>query len=76
MGVVEVGLGGRLDATNAMGNKAVTVISKIGLDHQSFLGNTIEEIARQKAGIMRPGVPCVLDKTNLPSVRSIDRPHS
>ncbi|KAE8453024.1 hypothetical protein EG329_012211 [Mollisiaceae sp. DMI_Dod_QoI] len=71
MGVVEVGLGGRLDATNAMENKAVTVISKIGLDHQLFLGNTIEEIARQKAGIMRPGVPCVLDKTNLPSVRKV-----
>ncbi|CZR59726.1 related to tetrahydrofolylpolyglutamate synthase [Phialocephala subalpina] len=71
MGVVEVGLGGRLDATNAMENKAVTVISKIGLDHQSFLGNTIEEIARQKAGIMRPGVPCVLDRTNPPSVRKV-----
>lgn len=71
MGVVEVGLGGRLDATNAMENKAVTVISKIGLDHQSFLGNTIEEIARQKAGIMRPGVPCVLDKSNSPAVRMV-----
>lgn len=71
MGVVEVGLGGRLDATNAMENKVVTVISKIGLDHQSFLGNTIEEIARQKAGIMRPSVPCVLDRTNPPSVRKV-----
>lgn len=71
MGVVEVGLGGRLDATNAMENKAVTLISKLGLDHQSFLGNTIEEITRQKAGIMRPGVPCVLDKSNPPSVRKV-----
>lgn len=71
MGVVEVGLGGRLDATNVIRNKAVTVISKIGLDHQSFLGNTIEEIARQKAGIMRPGVPCVLDRSNSPAVRKV-----
>lgn len=71
MGVIEVGLGGRLDSTNAMQNKAVTVISKIGLDHQSYLGNTIEEIAREKAGVMRPGVPCVLDNSNPPSVRKV-----
>jgi folylpolyglutamate synthase/dihydrofolate synthase len=71
MGVIEVGLGGRLDATNVLSNKAVTVISKIGLDHQSFLGNTIEQIAREKAGIMRPGVPCVIDKTNPPEVRRV-----
>ena len=71
MGVIEVGLGGRLDATNVMEKKAVTVISKIGLDHQSFLGNTIEEIAREKAGIMRAGVPCVLDKSNPASVLKV-----
>lgn len=71
MGVVEVGLGGGLDATNVLENKAVTVISKIGLDHQAFLGSTIEEIARQKAGIMRPGVPCVLDKSNPPAVHKV-----
>jgi folylpolyglutamate synthase len=71
IGVIEVGLGGRLDATNAMEHKAVTVISKIGLDHQSFLGNTIEEISREKAGIMRPGVPCVLDRSNPESVREV-----
>lgn len=76
MGVIEVGLGGRLDATNAMSNKAVTVISKIGLDHQSFLGNTIEEIARQKAGIMRPGVPCVVDKSNSPAVLGVIRDYA
>lgn len=73
MGVIEVGLGGRLDATNVMpaSQKAVTVISKMGLDHQSFLGNTLEEIALQKAGIMKPGVPCVLDHTNPPCVRKV-----
>jgi folylpolyglutamate synthase/dihydrofolate synthase len=76
VGVVEVGLGGRLDATNTLHNKAVTVISKIGLDHQSFLGNTIQEIAREKAGIMMPGVPCVLDRSNPPAVREVVEEHA
>ncbi|KAK4242532.1 Mur ligase [Achaetomium macrosporum] len=75
-GVVEVGLGGRLDGTNALQQKAVTVIAKIGLDHQSFLGNTIEEIALQKAGIMRPGVPCVVDGSNQPSVLKVIEDHA
>ncbi|TGJ84701.1 hypothetical protein E0Z10_g4054 [Xylaria hypoxylon] len=70
-GVVEVGLGGRLDATNALKQKTVTIISKIGLDHQSFLGNTLEEIALQKAGIIRPKVPCVVDASNHPSVLDV-----
>lgn len=64
VGVIEVGLGGNLDATNILKEKSVTVISKIGLDHQSFLGNTLYEIAQQKAGIMRRGVPCVVDYSN------------
>ncbi|KAI0152837.1 FolC bifunctional protein [Xylariaceae sp. FL1272] len=68
VGVIEVGLGGRLDATNALKHKSATIISKIGLDHQSFLGNTLEEIALQKAGIMQAGVPCVVDASNPPSV--------
>ncbi|TRX97284.1 hypothetical protein FHL15_002078 [Xylaria flabelliformis] len=72
-GVIEVGLGGRLDATNALKHKAVTVISKIGLDHQSFLGNTLEEIALQKAGIIRPDVPCVVDASNPSSVVAVIR---
>ncbi|KAF3761165.1 hypothetical protein M406DRAFT_48065 [Cryphonectria parasitica EP155] len=67
-GVIEVGMGGALDATNALKHKAVTVITKIGLDHQFILGNTIEEIAVQKAGIMRGEVPCVVDESNQPSV--------
>lgn len=71
MGVIEVGLGGRLDATNILENKAVTILSKIGLDHQYFLGDTIEAIAREKAGIIMPGVPCVVDKSNAPSVRKV-----
>ncbi|KAI1429113.1 FolC bifunctional protein [Xylaria sp. FL1777] len=72
-GVVEVGLGGRLDATNALKHKTVTIISKIGLDHQSFLGNTLEEITLQKAGIIRPKVPCVVDASNPQSVLDVIR---
>lgn len=63
-GVVEVGLGGRLDATNILSNVEVSVITKIGMDHQAQLGNTIQEIAKEKAGIMRPQVPCIADGTN------------
>ena len=76
IGVIEVGLGGRLDATNVLNNKTVTVISKIGLDHQSLLGNTIEEIALQKAGIMRPGVPCVVDRSNPPEIQRVVENHA
>lgn len=75
-GVIEVGMGGALDATNAMKHKAVTVITKIGLDHQFLLGNTVEEIAVQKAGIMRTGVPCVVDASNLPSVLDVIKKHA
>ncbi len=52
--VLEVGMGGRLDATNVV-EPAVSVITDIALDHQKFLGNTIAEIAHEKAGIIRPG---------------------
>ncbi|KFG83528.1 dihydrofolate synthetase Fol3 [Metarhizium anisopliae] len=75
-GIVEVGMGGATDATNAMKDKAVTVISKIDLDHQEYLGNTIEEIAKVKAGIMRPGVPCIVDHTNPSSVMDVLRDHA
>lgn len=66
IGIVEVGLGGRLDATNVLQseNVLVSVISKIGLDHQSFLGSTLEEITAEKAGIMKPGIPCIVDGSN------------
>ncbi|OJJ44763.1 hypothetical protein ASPZODRAFT_134884 [Penicilliopsis zonata CBS 506.65] len=68
VGVIEVGLGGRLDATNILSDVLVSVIAKIGLDHQALLGNTIQEIAREKAGILKAGVPCVVDGTNSPDV--------
>ncbi|TPX10775.1 uncharacterized protein E0L32_008344 [Thyridium curvatum] len=75
-GVVEVGLGGKLDATNALTHKAVTVISKIGLDHQGFLGDTLTEIALHKAGIIRRGVPCVVDNSNKSSVLKVIEGHA
>jgi folylpolyglutamate synthase/dihydrofolate synthase len=75
-GIVEVGMGGATDATNAMKRKAVTIISKIGLDHQEYLGNTIENIAKVKAGIMRKNVPCIVDHTNSPAVIHVLRQHA
>ncbi len=56
--VHEVGLGGRLDATNVV-RPAATVIASIGLDHTALLGTTLDAIAREKAGILKPGVPAV-----------------
>ena len=58
MAVVEVGLGGRLDATSAA-TPRVTAVARIGFDHTQLLGDTIEAIAREKAGIFKAGVPAV-----------------
>lgn len=59
LAVVEVGLGGRLDATNIV-DPAVTVITSISYDHTAILGNTLTEIATEKGGIIKPGVPVVI----------------
>lgn len=56
--IVEVGLGGRLDSTNVI-RPLVSVITNVGLEHTEYLGNTIPKIAREKAGIIKRGVPCV-----------------
>jgi dihydrofolate synthase/folylpolyglutamate synthase len=58
--LLETGLGGRLDATNAIREAALTVITPISIDHQQFLGDTITAIAAEKAGILKPGVTCVM----------------
>ena len=58
--LLEVGLGGRLDSTNVVRRPAVTAITPISLDHQALLGNTIAQIAGEKAGILKPGVPAVI----------------
>ena len=62
--MVEVGLGGRLDSTNIL-NPEVSVITNIGLDHTQFLGTTLESIAGEKAGIIKPNTPIVIGETQL-----------
>ena len=57
--VMETGLGGKLDATNAVDNPVVSVITTISLEHTAILGDTIEKIANEKAGIIKPGIPVV-----------------
>ena len=57
--IIEVGMGGRLDATNII-TPLVSVITNIALDHTQFLGNTTEAIAHEKAGIMKPGIPVII----------------
>jgi len=60
--IIEVGLGGRLDSTNII-KPEISVITNIGLDHTKFLGNTLELIAVEKAGIIKPNVPVVIGET-------------
>lgn len=61
--VVEVGLGGRLDSTNVL-TPILSVITNIGLDHTEFLGNTLTKIAKEKAGIIKAGVPVVIGESH------------
>ncbi|MBR4177127.1 MAG: bifunctional folylpolyglutamate synthase/dihydrofolate synthase [Bacteroidales bacterium] len=60
--VIEVGMGGRLDSTNVI-TPLLSVITNIGFDHTQFLGDTLEKIAAEKAGIIKPGVPVVIGRT-------------
>lgn len=60
--LLETGLGGRLDATNVVPNPVCTIITTISMDHSEFLGDTLTAIAAEKAGIMKPGVPCIIGK--------------
>ncbi|KAG9040272.1 folylpolyglutamate synthase [Tulasnella sp. JGI-2019a] len=73
--LLEVGLGGRLDATNAVPKEAVIAcgITAIDLDHQAMLGDTVEAIAREKAGIMKSGVTCVVGRQGHSGVLSVMR---
>ena len=68
--VMETGIGGRYDSTNALGVPEVAVITKIGFDHMAVLGNTLEEIAGEKAGIMKLGCPVVMHDQQ-PSVLAV-----
>ena len=71
--LLEVGLGGRHDATNVIDRPALTIVTKIDLDHQQFLGETIPEIAYQKAGIIKQGVPVVIGPQHSEALDVIER---
>jgi len=58
--LLEVGLGGRMDTTNIVDRPALTVITPVGMDHQAFLGDTLSQIAGEKAGILKREVPCIV----------------
>ena len=58
--VLETGLGGRLDATNFIKQPTLSIITNIGLDHTNILGNTLEKIAFEKGGIIKPNIPCLI----------------
>ncbi|MCK7591844.1 bifunctional folylpolyglutamate synthase/dihydrofolate synthase [Subsaxibacter sp. CAU 1640] len=62
--IIEVGMGGRLDSTNII-TPEVSVITNIGLDHTQFLGSTLEAIAKEKGGIIKPNIPVVIGETQL-----------
>jgi dihydrofolate synthase/folylpolyglutamate synthase len=70
--VVETGMGGRLDSTNIL-KPLVSVITNIGFDHSQFLGNTIEKIAGEKAGIIKPGIPIVTGKMHPDALSVIEK---
>ena len=70
IGIIETGLGGRLDATNVITPK-VSIISNVATEHTKWLGFQIKEIAEEKAGIIKPGVPVVTAASNLDARRVI-----
>lgn len=70
--LLETGLGGRLDATNVVDEPLLTVIMPVSIDHVSFLGHTIPKIAAEKAGILKPGVPCVVGRQPIEALEVIE----
>ncbi|NTU77623.1 MAG: bifunctional folylpolyglutamate synthase/dihydrofolate synthase, partial [Alphaproteobacteria bacterium] len=68
--LLEVGLGGRLDATNVIPPPRATVITRLSFDHRDYLGDTLTDIAREKTGILRPGVPCFAAPQPAPEARA------
>jgi dihydrofolate synthase / folylpolyglutamate synthase len=71
--LLEVGLGGRLDATNVVDRPALTVITPVSYDHQQYLGETLTQIAGEKAGILKRGVPCVVGPQADEGMAAIER---
>ncbi|MCB1394998.1 MAG: bifunctional folylpolyglutamate synthase/dihydrofolate synthase [Rhodobacter sp.] len=70
--LLEVGLGGRLDATNVIAEPALTIITPVSIDHQQYLGETLAEIAGEKAGILKRGVPCVVGPQEVAGLEVIE----
>ena len=68
--LLETGMGGRLDATNVVKKPIAVIIASIGMDHMQFLGDTIEKIAAEKAGIIKEGCP-VISYNNQESVNEV-----
>jgi dihydrofolate synthase/folylpolyglutamate synthase len=73
LSLLETGLGGRLDATNMVKKPLLTMITPVSIDHVSFLGETLTEIAGEKAGILKPGVPCVVGRQEKEAFDVIER---
>jgi dihydrofolate synthase/folylpolyglutamate synthase len=71
--LLETGLGGRLDATNVVERPRLTALASISLDHQAFLGERLEQIAFEKAGILKPGVPCIVGPQPQEALAVIER---
>ena len=71
--VMETGIGGRYDSTNALGVPEVAIITKIGFDHTAILGETLEEIAGEKAGIIKPGCPVIVSEQQPPAKEVLRR---
>jgi dihydrofolate synthase / folylpolyglutamate synthase len=71
--LLEVGLGGRLDATNVVARPIASVITRVSLDHRDFLGDTIEAVAAEKAGILKSGVPAVIASQMREALAVIER---
>ncbi len=71
--LLEVGMGGRLDATNVVEHPAVTVITPVSMDHADYLGDSLDKIAFEKAGILKTGTPGVIAAQHYDALRSIER---
>ena len=71
--LLETGLGGRLDATNVVARPRLTALAPISLDHQAFLGERIEQVALEKAGILKPGVRCIVGPQPAAALALIER---
>ena len=70
--LLEVGLGGRLDATNVVDRPKLSVITSVSLDHQKYLGDSLAGIAAEKAGILRSGVPCIVSRQEPEALAAIE----